>query len=106
MCDAECESVSHVLWDCPAYASIRSAFMLEELGDRFEHFQSLDIAKSSYVLGSEAWEEYSSGLLSLTVLSYGRKGRLGYMAKTPTFTSLIFAGSIHLTQDTQLASQT
>ena len=35
LCDAECESVSHVLWDCPAYASIRSAFMLElrrELG--------------------------------------------------------------------------
>ena len=33
LCDAECESVSHVLW---AYASIRSAFMLElrrELGD-------------------------------------------------------------------------
>ena len=32
LCDAECESVSHVLWDCPAY---RSAFMLElrrELG--------------------------------------------------------------------------
>ena len=23
LCDAECESVSHVLWDCPAYASIR-----------------------------------------------------------------------------------
>ena len=67
LCDAECESVSHVLWDCPAYASIRSAFMLElrrELGDRFEHFQSLDsFEKSSYVLGSEAWEEYSSGLL-------------------------------------------
>ena len=62
LCDAECESVSHVLWDCPAYASIRSAFMLElrrELGDRFEHFQSLDsFEKSSYVLGSEAWEEY------------------------------------------------
>ena len=69
LCDADCESVSHVLWDCPAYASIRSAFMLElrrELGDRFEHFQSLDsFEKSSYVLGSEAWEEYSSGLLGL-----------------------------------------
>ena len=46
-----------------------SAFMLElrrELGDRFEHFQSLDsFEKSSYVLGSEAWKEYSSGLLGL-----------------------------------------
>ena len=53
----------HVLWDCPAYVSIRSAFMLElrrELGDRFDSFE-----KSSYVLGSEAWEEYSSGLLGL-----------------------------------------
>ena len=69
LCDAECESVSHVLWDCPAYVSIRSAFMLElrrEFGDRFEHFQSLDsFEKSSYVLGSEAWEEYSSGLFGL-----------------------------------------
>ena len=69
LCDAECESVSHVLWDFPAHVSIRSAFMLElrrELGDRFEHFQSLDsFEKSSYVLGSEAWEEYSSGLLGL-----------------------------------------
>ena len=48
--DAECESVSHVLWDCPAYVSIRSAFMLElrrELGDRFEHFQSLDSFEKS-----------------------------------------------------------
>ena len=82
LCDAECESVSHVLWDCPAYASIRSAFMLElrrELGDKFERFQSLDsFAKSSYVLGSEALEEYSSGLLSLIkdfMLSVWRKGK-------------------------------
>ena len=62
-----------MLWDCPAYVSIRSAFMLElrrELGDRFEHFQSLDsFEKSSYVLGSEAWEEYSSGLFKDFVLS-------------------------------------
>ena len=75
LCDAECESVSHVLWDCPAYASIRSAFMLElrrELGDRFEHFQSLDsFEKSSYVLGSEAWD---SGLSKTLCLVYGRKG--------------------------------
>ena len=40
------------------------------------HFQSLD--RSSYVLGSEAWEEYSSGLLKTLCLVYGRKGRLGY----------------------------
>ena len=56
LCDAGYESVSHVLWDCPAYAGIRSAFMLElrrELGDRFEHLDSFE--KSSYVLGSKAW---------------------------------------------------
>ena len=82
-----------MLWDCPAYASVRSAFMSElrrELGDRFEHFQSLDsFEKSSYVLGSEAWEDYSSGLLGFLCLVYGRKGRLGYMANMLTFTGLI-----------------
>ena len=31
-----------------------------ELGDRFENFQSLD-RKSSYVLGSEAWEDILVG---------------------------------------------
>ena len=49
LCDEECESVNHVLWDCPAYASIRSAFVLElrrELGDRFEHFQGLSFLMS------------------------------------------------------------
>ena len=35
-----------------------------ELGDRFEHFQSLDSFEKSF-LRSEAWEEYSSGLLNL-----------------------------------------
>ena len=58
-----------------------------ELGDRFERFQSLDsFAKSSYVLGSEAWKEYSSGLFKDFVLSVWEEG---YMANTLTFTSLI-----------------
>ena len=26
LCDDECESVSHVLWECPAYSSLRSNF--------------------------------------------------------------------------------
>ena len=26
LCDAVCESVSHVLWDCPAYASMPSCW--------------------------------------------------------------------------------
>ena len=59
-----------------------------ELEDRFEHFQSLDsYAKSSYVPGSETWAEYSSGLFLYLV--YGRNERLGFMAKTLTFTSLV-----------------
>ena len=58
LCDAECESVSHVLWDCPAHASIRSAFMLElreGSGSRFEHFQSLNSFEKLLVLS--VWEE-------------------------------------------------
>ena len=26
LCDAECESVSHVLWDCPAYVEVPSCW--------------------------------------------------------------------------------
>ena len=36
-----------------------------------------------------AWEEYSSGLLSLIKDFVLRKGRLGFMENTLTFTSLI-----------------
>ena len=43
---------------------------MRELGDRFEHFQSHDsFAKSSYVLGSEAWEEWLLSLIKDFVLS-------------------------------------
>ena len=59
LCDDECESVSHVLWDCPVYNTLRNDFICklqELLGDRFEHFESLDsFEKASYVLGSELW---------------------------------------------------
>ena len=42
LCDDECESVSHVLWECPG----------------FEHFQSLDsFRKASFILCSELWED-------------------------------------------------
>ena len=29
VCRGECESVVHVLWECPAYDSIRNNFMVE-----------------------------------------------------------------------------
>ena len=29
ICRDECESVVHVLWECPVYDSIRSTFMVE-----------------------------------------------------------------------------
>ena len=28
LCDDECESVSHVFWECPVYSSLRSNFLL------------------------------------------------------------------------------
>ena len=27
LCDNECESISHVLWDCPVYSTLRNDFM-------------------------------------------------------------------------------
>ena len=69
LCNAECESVSHVLWECPAYSSVREAFISKlrvALGGGFKHFESLDsFCKSSFVLGSDTWEEHSSSLLSI-----------------------------------------
>ena len=57
LCGNERENVSHVLWECSAYSSIRDSFMkkLQELlEDAYEDFESLDnVEKSSYVLGSE-----------------------------------------------------
>ena len=69
LCGDECENVSHVLWECSAYSSTRACFMkkLQELlEDDYEDFESLDnVEKSSYVLGSELWENEFDGLLSL-----------------------------------------
>ena len=69
LCDDECESVTHVLWDCSAYNMIRKSFMEELshlLGSKFSQFFSLDsVGKTSFVLGSELWEENFSALLSL-----------------------------------------
>ena len=42
LCDDECESVAHVLWDCPAYNIIRKSFMEELshlLGLKFSQFR-------------------------------------------------------------------
>ena len=69
LCGNECENVSHVLWECSAYSSTRASFMkkLQELlEDDYEDFESLDnVEKSSYVLGSELWENKFDGLLAL-----------------------------------------
>ena len=63
LCGNECESVSHVLWECSAYSSSRADFLLklqEKLGNGFEHFDALDsLGKSYFILGgSELWEEH------------------------------------------------
>ena len=71
MCGNECENVSHVLWECSAYGSIRASFMkkLQELlkdDYNYEDFESLEnVEKSSYVLGSELWESRFDGVLGL-----------------------------------------
>ena len=37
--DNECESVSHVLWECPACSSLRDSFLVAlQVGVEFEHF--------------------------------------------------------------------
>ena len=59
LCRGECESVVHVLWECPAYDSIRNNFMVELenlLGGRFGEFSTLEnFNKASFILGFENW---------------------------------------------------
>ena len=69
LCGAECESVVHVLLECSAYSSSRASFLLkleELLGDRYTDFEALNsVEKTSYVLGSELWEQNFRSLLRL-----------------------------------------
>ena len=96
LCDDECESVSHVLWDRPVYNTLRNNYLCklqELLGDGFEHFESLDsFEKASFVLGSELWEDDFSSildiLLRITSLMFGSYERLSYiMMKISAFHS-------------------
>ena len=70
LCDNECGSGSHVLWECPAYSSLRDNFLVAlqgMLGDEFEQFQSLDsFEKASFVL-SELWENKCDSTLDRVV---------------------------------------
>ena len=59
LCGNECESVSHVLWECSAYSNSRADFLLklqEKLGNGSERFDVYSLGKSSFILGSELWE--------------------------------------------------
>ena len=50
LCGNECESVSHVLWECSAYSNSRADFLLklqEKLGNGFNALDSL--GKSSFL---------------------------------------------------------
>ena len=49
----ECESVSHVLWECSAYNICRSDFtakLQDFLGEGFQDFQSLDSQGKCWVV--------------------------------------------------------
>ena len=69
LCGAECESVVHVLWECSAYCDVRISFkekLQELLGDKYLDFDILNsVEKTSYVLGSELWEDNFDPLISL-----------------------------------------
>ena len=88
LCGNECESVSHVLRECSAYSSSRADFLLklqEKLGNGFERFDALE--KSSFISGSELWEEHFD-LLRIMLSTSGRCGKLNYMVMThPSFSS-------------------
>ena len=90
LCDDECESVSHVLWECPANSSLRDNFLVAlqgMLGDEFEHFQSLgSFEKVSFVLGSELWKNKCGSIhvKSYILDAWELKERLDYYGDNPS----------------------
>ena len=70
-----------MLWECSAYNSSRADFLLklqEKLGNGFERFAALDsLGKSSFILGSELWEEHFDSLLPLVRITLSTSGRHG-----------------------------
>ena len=94
LCDDECESVSHVLWDCPVYNTLRNDFLCklqELLGDRYEHFDSLDSFEKHLLFWVMSCGRMTSALclilLRTTSLTFWSYRRLGYMAKISAFHS-------------------
>ena len=69
LCGNECESVVHVLWECPAYKDSREEFMIKlrsTLGEAFKDFEALEnIERASLVLGCELWTENFDAMLAL-----------------------------------------
>ena len=62
----ECESVVHVLWECPAYKDSRAEFMVKlraAVGKTFKDFEALE--RASFVLGCELWIENFDAVLAL-----------------------------------------
>ena len=68
-CGDECESVVHVLWECPAYKDRREEFVIKlrsTLGEAFKDFEALNnIERASFVLGCELWTENFDSMLAL-----------------------------------------
>ena len=65
LCGAECESVVHVLWECSSYSTCQEA-LKQLLGARYAEFETLSVVeRTSYVPGSENWEDDFDALLHL-----------------------------------------
>ena len=65
LCDNNCGSVSHVLWECPAYSSLREVALQGMLGDEFEPFSHLVVSRRCpFVLGSKLWENKCDSTLN------------------------------------------
>ena len=63
LCGDECESIVHVLWECPAYKNNRKEFMItlrSTLGEAFKDFEALDnIERAAFVLCCELGQRIS-----------------------------------------------
>ena len=73
MYGAECENVVHVLWECSSYSTCREKALKQMLDARYAEFERLSaVEKTSYVLGSENWQDDFDALLHLVKELYGK----------------------------------
>ena len=68
LCGDECESVVHVLWECPVYRNTFTGELDKLLWGSFEEFINFNTCRTGFILGYENWDRYTYDFKALLKL--------------------------------------